>query len=256
MTLVTFSELRSPEAGELATNGRRVIGLIGLGAVEQHGPHLPLATDWIIAEHLVPAIANRIAEPVLAAPVLPGGLSTHHLAFPGTVHLPEDVVRGFVTAYIEAFGRVGVTDVALFSSHGGNFYELGELARSYDGGGTRVIAYSDLPRYLKVMADGAATRGVDVPETDAHAGGLETSQMMYLRGVDSIAMEDGLEGYVAAEDGWLDVLLRDGIDALSPIGVLGRPSIAKEDAGEAICGALAEEIADWISSELGVSRAS
>ena len=253
MTLITFSELRSPDAGALTAGGRRVIGLVGLGAVEQHGPHLPLATDWVIAEHLVPAIANRIQEPVLAAPVLPGGLSTHHLAFPGTVHLPEAVVTGYVQAYIEAFGKLGVTDIALFSSHGGNFFHLGELARSYEGSGTRVIAFDDLPRYLKVMADGAASRGVDVPETDAHAGGIETSQMMFLRGADSVEMEDGLEGYVAAEDGWLDILLQQGIDALSPIGVLGRPYIATPEAGEAICAALGDELAGWLAAELGAT---
>jgi creatinine amidohydrolase len=116
-----------------------------------------------------------------------------------------------------------------------------------------VIAYDDLPRYLKVMADGAATRGVDAPETDAHAGGLETSQMKFLRGVESVDMDPDLTGYVEGEEGWLDILLNQGIDALSPIGVLGDPSISTATAGEAICAALADELAGWIASELGAT---
>jgi creatinine amidohydrolase len=254
MTLIHFPELTSPEAGRLAADGR-AIGLLVLGAVEQHGPHLPLATDAIIAEHLAAAVAERISEPVVVAPVLPGGLSTHHLAFPGTVHLPEEVVRGFVVAYVEAFGRIGVTDVAIFSSHGGNFALIGEIARSYAeaGGEARVIAYDDLPRYLQVMARASADAGLVVPETDAHAGGLETSQMLYLRGEDTITVPDGLEGYVEAEEGWLDVLLNEGIHALSPIGVLGRPAGATAAVGEAICAALAGEMASWIGAELGAT---
>lgn len=254
MTLIAFSELTSPEAGKLAES-RRAIGLLALGAVEQHGPHLPLATDAIIAEHLVREVAHRIEEPVVVAPVLPGGLSTHHLAFPGTVHLPEEVVRGFVVAYVEAFGRIGVTDVAVFSSHGGNFAQIGEIVRSYAQtvDNTRVIGYYDLPRYLEVMARAAAATGLIVPETDAHAGGLETSQMMFLRGVESVTMDDGLEGYVEATDGWLDVLLTEGIHALSPIGVLGRPAGANAAAGQSICAALADELTAWIVSEFGVT---
>jgi creatinine amidohydrolase len=254
MTLVDFPELISTEASKVG-DGPRAIGVIVLGAIEQHGPHLPLATDFVIAEHLAGAVAARIADPVVVAPVLPGGCSTHHLAFPGTVHLPEEVVRGYVVAYVTAFSKLGVDKIALISSHGGNFSLLGEIARSYPGvdGGPQVIAYDDLPEYLAVMKRAAAAAGLEVPETDAHAGGLETSQMLYLRGAEAITVPPGLEGYVEAERGWLDTLLNEGIHALSPIGVLGRPDGATAAAGEAICRALADELAAWIAAELGVA---
>lgn len=237
-----LEELTSPEAGRLGAEG--AIGLIAVGAVEQHGPHLPLGTDAIIARHLAAEVAARLDEAVIVAPVLPGGLSSHHLGFAGTVDLPRPVFDGYVRALLDTYEALGVRLVAIFSAHGGNFGAIGELAGAH--GGVRVIAYTDLRRYLQVMMDAAAGAGLHAPETDAHAGGLETSQMLFVHGEDRISFPPDLEGYVAAEPGWLDRLLAEGMKALSPIGVLGRPAGATAAAGAAICAALADELAAWI----------
>lgn len=237
-----LEELTSPEAGRLAAEG--AIGLIAVGAVEQHGPHLPLGTDAIIARHLAREAASRLGETVIVAPVLPGGLSSHHLAFPGTVNLSQVVFDGYVRALLDTYDALGVRLVAIFSAHGGNFGAIGELAGEH--GGVRVIAYTDLQRYLQVMRDGAASVGLNAPETDAHAGGLETSQMLFVHGDERISFPPDLEGYVAAEPGWLERLMADGMKALSPNGVLGRPAGATAAAGAAICAALADELAAWI----------
>jgi creatinine amidohydrolase len=250
---VELEHLTSPQAGELAAAGR-VVGLIGLGAVEQHGPHLPLGTDAIIARHLAGEIAARLDETVLLAPVLPGGISTHHLAFPGTVDLEPELLTGYVRAYLRTFDRIGVHDVALFSAHGGNFGALRALVEEYaDHERLRVVAYADIMAYIEVMVAAAAEAGLEVPETDAHAGGLETSQMLHLHGADRISFPPDLEGYVAAEPGWMERMAAEGLDALSPIGVLGRPAGATAAAGESICGALADAVAAWMAAELGLS---
>jgi creatinine amidohydrolase len=249
---IELESLTSPQAARVAENGRAV-GLIGLGAVEQHGPHLPLGTDAIIARHLAGEIATRVPATVLVAPVLPGGLSSHHLGFPGTVDLPPEVFTGYVRAYLTAMDRLGVRDVALFSAHGGNFGTLGELAAEYAGHERlRVIAYADMPRYVEVMRDAAESVGLHVPVTDIHAGGLETSQMLFLHGEDRITVPPGLEGYVAAEEGWLDRMIAEGLHTVSSNGVLGRPDGAGAAAGTAICAALADELSGWMVRELGL----
>jgi creatinine amidohydrolase len=253
MAFVKYEELTSPQAGALAKQGR-VVGLIPTGAVEQHGPHLPLATDWIIAEHLGEAIAERIEETVLVTPVPPGGSSWHHIAFPGTVDLGDAVLEGFVKAYIRALVGLGVTDIAVISSHGGNFKPIGRVAQEVSADGVRVIAYDDLPAYLQVMARAAEAAGLVVPETDAHAGGLETSQMKFLRGEDKITHDPDLEGYVDADEGWLDILLNEGVHALSPIGVLGRPAGSSAAVGRAICAGLAEELSSWMAGAFDLTR--
>ena len=246
MPAVELERITSPQAARLAAEGR-VVGLIGTGAVEQHGPHLPLGTDAIIARHLAGEIAARLEETVLVAPVLPGGLSSHHLGFPGTVDLPAGVLTGYVRAYLSAMDALGVRDVALFSAHGGNFAAIGELAAERHER-LRVIAYADMLRYVEVMMAAAASVGVEVPPTDVHAGGLETSQMLFLE--DSIEVPPGLEGYVEPEPGWLERVSSEGIHAVSANGVLGRPAVATAEAGAAICAALADEISAWMAREL------
>jgi creatinine amidohydrolase len=241
-----LERLTSPEAGRLAAEG--AIGLIATGAVEQHGPHLPLGTDAIIARHLAAEVAARLEPPVIVAPVLPGGLSSHHLGFPGTVDLTREVFDGYVRALLDTYDALGVRAVAIFSAHGGNFGALAELAGTH--GGVRVITYTDIGRYIEVMMAAAASTGLRVPETDAHAGGLETSQILHVFG--EVSFPPDLEGYVAAEPGWMERLHAEGMKALSPNGVLGRPAGANAAAGKAICDALADELAAWVRSALGL----
>ena len=246
MTYVSLEQLTWPDAEAL--RGRRAVGLIPTGAIEQHGPHLPLATDAIIAEYLAREIAGRLVEHVVVAPVLPGGMSAHHLEFPGTVHLGEDVFSGYIRAYVDTMTKLGIEEIGVFSAHGGNFGLIGRLAAEYAQavGGCRVVAYTDLARYLAVMMSSAETVGLTAPETDAHAGGLETSQMMFLLGEDAIQVPE-TEGYTAAEPGWMDKLFAEGMKALTPIGVLGRVEGASAKAGKAICDALADELAAWLA---------
>jgi creatinine amidohydrolase len=244
MTYVPLAQLTWPDAEAL--RGRRAVGLIPTGAIEQHGPHLPLATDAIIAEYLAKEVAGRLAEPVVVAPVLPGGISSHHLEFPGTVDLGEDVFTGYVGAYVDTMTRLGIEDIAVFSAHGGNFALLGRIAADYAQEGRRVVAYTDIARYLAVMMEAGKSEGLIAPETDAHAGGLETSQMMFLLGEDTIHVPEA-EGYTAAEPGWLDRLFAEGMKSLTPIGVLGRVQGASAKAGQAISEALADELALWIA---------
>jgi len=246
-----LADLTSPEAAQIAAR-RSVIGLIPLGAVEQHGPHLPLATDAIIAEYLAHHVAARLSSPVVVAPVVAGGMSWHHLGFPGTVHLDKETFAGCIRAYLDTFTRLGVRRIAIFSAHGGNFALLHEMMGNWSSEcQVQLTAYTDLPRYLCVMAEAAAKAGLIVPPTDAHAGGLETSQMMFLLGEDRIQIPDDLSGcYVEAESGWLERLLNEGVDALSPIGVVGMPKGASSSVGEAICQSLVDELVVWIEESL------
>jgi creatinine amidohydrolase len=240
-----------PEAAEFA--GTPVVGLIPTGAMEQHGPHLPLITDTIIARHLAKEVAERINEPVVVAPVVAVGLSSHHTGFPGTATLTDEVFAGQLRGMIEAFARMDVTNVALFSAHGGNFACLGRVAEDAESApareGMRVRAYADFLAYLEVMFAGARDHFAEpLPESDVHAGGMETSQLLHLA-PDLVRPFSNVQGYTAADPGWLERLFSDGTRALSETGVLGRPPGASAEAGRAICDALAGELATWMSRE-------
>jgi creatinine amidohydrolase len=252
MSFVALGELTWADAAELRERDE-VVGLIPTGAIEQHGPHLPLATDFLIAEQLARAVAEALPVPVVVAPVLAGGLSDHHLAFPGTVTLSRDVFGGWVDAQVAAFERMGIGRVAVFSAHGGNFAFLGELAARHaeHGGAARVIAYDDLLGFVEVMDEAARSLGLEAPETDVHAGALETS--VALMAFPTLVRDFAeVEGYTTAEDGWMERIWRDGLDALAASGVLGDPRLATAEAGRAVFDALVRELAGWISRELEI----
>jgi creatinine amidohydrolase len=254
MAYVAMAELTWPEAEAL--RGRRALGLLPTGSLEQHGPQLPLATDSLIAAELGRRVAESFVEPVVVAPVLPGGLSAHHLGFPGSVTLPEEVFGGAITAYVEAFERMGIRDVAVFSAHGGNFAFLAAYAaaRAETGTGTRLVAYADFDAYATAMFEGARRGGVDAPPTDVHAGAIETSQGLALF-PELVRPYGGVDGYTAQEEGWLDRMHAEGMRAVSPSGVLGDPPLARAEAGEPIFEAIAAELVRWIADELGYEPA-
>jgi creatinine amidohydrolase len=250
MTFVALETLTWPEAERLGAEG--AVGLVTLASLEQHGPHLPLATDSLLGERLAREVAERLAGPVVVAPVVRGGLSTHHLGFPGSVTVPPDAYRALVVSSVEGLERMGVRKLALFSSHGGNFAFVRELADAWEGE-AQLAGYSDLLRYIQVMMDSAARAGLRTPETDVHAGGLETS-MMLAAFPELVRPFDGVEGFATPEPGWLERIFSEGIRPVSESGVLGDVRGASAAAGEAQFAALADELAGFFARELRLER--
>lgn len=243
-------QLTWPEAEELGREG--AVGLIPTGSVEQHGPQLPLGTDTFIADELGRRVGEALTEPVVVAPCVPGGLSSHHLAFPGTVTFDADVFGGCIDAYVQAFERMGVDRVAIFSGHGGNLDFLGryEDLHRKSGATVRLIAHHDLRGYVEAMFAGARAGGFEPAPTDIHAGGVETSQGLALF-PELVRPFGDVIGYTANEDGWLDRMLRDGMKAVSPTGVLGDVRSSDAVAGEQVFAAITDYLVGWIVEGLG-----
>jgi creatinine amidohydrolase len=252
---VTYVDLRSITSAEASALPAGAIGVVQVGALEQHGPHLPLCTDDLITEALVQGVAERVAVPLVVAPLIAVGLSDHHAAFPGTVTVRRSVFDGLLEAHVAGFERMGVRRVALLSAHGGNFRALGELAERLGGADLEVRAYADFGRFLEVMATAGREAGLDAPATDSHAGAYETSMVLAIAGAGAVRPYDAVEGYTAGEEGWLERLQRDGVGALSEIGVVGRPAGASADAGRRELDALSDEIARWLVAAFAVREA-
>jgi creatinine amidohydrolase len=251
VSFVPLESLTWPEAERLGAEG--AAGLVTLASLEQHGPHLPLATDSLLGERLAREIADRLAGPVVATPVVRGGLSTHHLAFPGSVTVPPDAYHALVVSYLEGLERMGIRKIAVWASHGGNFGFVRELVDGWRGE-ARLAGYADLQRFLEVMLASAAKVGLHAPETDAHAGGLETSMM--LAAFPELVRPFGeVVGYTAAEPGWLERIFTEGIRPVSETGVLGDVRGASAEAGRALFAGLADELADFFCRELVLQRA-
>jgi creatinine amidohydrolase len=249
VTLVELARLTSPAAGGL---GADAVGVVMVGALEQHGPHLPLGTDTTITEAVVRGMAERVREPVVVAPAFALGVSDHHVAFPGTVTVSPDVLGAVVDAHVAGFARMGVRRVALFSAHAGNFPAFAAVDRSVDG--VEVHAYDRFDRLLDTMAEAARRAGIAAPDCDSHAGAYETSLILHLLGEDAVGDAGTQTGLRDAPADWLDRLRVHGIRELSRDGVLGDPGLATAAVGRAVLAALVAELTGWLIDAFGLTE--
>ena len=119
MTLIKWEESTWEEIRDACSKGG--ITLIPVGSIEQHGPHLPLGTDYLIAD----AIAERTGEEVrdltiIKTPPLPYGLSSMWEAYPGTVTLTTNTYLHLIKELIHSVIKSGCRKVIIVNGHAGN----------------------------------------------------------------------------------------------------------------------------------------
>ncbi len=204
--------------------------LIPLGATEQHGPHLPLATDTIIAATWASAVAARV-EGTMVAPPLPYGSSGEHQGFPGTLSIGRDALQQVLTELVRSAARF-CDRVILVSGHGGNNPVLEPtVARLSDEGHEVAWVGPEWP---------------DGTEVDAHAGRTETSLLLHLR-PDLVGSFTEISGNTETLSELMPVLRTGGLAAVTDNGVLGDPRDANAELGAALFEHLVESLAERLS---------
>ena len=119
MKTIRLEDMNWPDIKKAIANGYKTV-VVGIGATEQHGPHLPLKTDAVIGEMLAYEVAKGLGN-ALQAPTIRVGCSEHHLSFPGTISLHASTLKSIIIDYVESLKRHGFETVVLLPSHGGNF---------------------------------------------------------------------------------------------------------------------------------------
>lgn len=149
--------------------------IVPVGALEAHGPHLPLGADQIQAEVTAQALAERVDG--LIAPTIPYGSAPGARRFPGTVSLTMAQLESHTQGVLSEFARSGVRRMLVLSGHGerGHMAALREAAdatvQAYPG--TRIVVLCDYDFVYEL-------RGKESPASDGHAGLLETSRVLAL----------------------------------------------------------------------------
>src|SRR4029079_17697455 len=113
-----WEDLTSPEIDGLDRGATLV--LLPVGAVEQHGQHLPVGTDSVLAHEVALAAADRLVGRVVVLPPLWYGLSAHHMRFTGTVTLTAETMMAMVSDIVASLVAHGFRRIAIVNGHGGN----------------------------------------------------------------------------------------------------------------------------------------
>lgn len=231
-----------------------VIGLVVTGATEQHGPHLPVSLDSVVAAALRDGIGATLTQPVLATPVIDVAMSDPQTGFAGTITLSGDVYAAIVGAHLSALERCGVRRIAVIDFNAPNMAgsrrAVSEFAAQSE---VEVIHQGDLPWLLASL-----WRDADHPDaaTPDHAGRIETSLALALYPPERVGAYDDVVGFTDFDAGdWWGRLLEHGSEHLSPTGVLGIPAGANVAEGRRILAALVADHVAWLTDRLGLGGA-
>ncbi len=219
-----------------ADAGGAPLAVLPVGAFEQHGAHLPLATDSLIAGLLGAGLAEATGG--LLLPPLPVSCSQEHAGLGTAAWLSAATLLAVVGDIRASLARSGVERLAIVNAHGGN-HVLAHAVREANLDGPRL--WLGPGRHIQEAAFREAGVETGVHD-DMHAGEYETSLLLahYPQLVRMEAARDEL-----AERPLLAV---EGLAAYSRSGVVGRPTLATAEKGRAVLvamtAAMATEVAE------------
>lgn len=162
---------------QLSTLDRNIPVVLILGAIEQHGPHLPLATDHLIGEHFGTRLDHELSKKVLILPAFPFGCSSHHMDYAGTLTISHKTFIECVCEILDSVVSHGFKNLLILNSHGGNNAAAQVIIERFGS------EHPECRIVLAVWWVVAARQLAEISETGpggvGHACELETSLMLW-----------------------------------------------------------------------------
>ncbi len=220
-------------------------------AIEQHGHHLPLATDTLI-NNLLLGKALALAPSDLSIYALPPvcyGKSNEHLGFPGTLSVSAQTFMAVLRDLGASIAGAGFQKLVLYNTHGGNTSLVDVMARD-------LRAEFGLRTFTLFGCPGAAFEGVSAQERTYgfHAGEIETAFLLHATPT-LVHPDEYTANYIARVDK-PELLKPEGSSAnfawltrdIAPSGVMGDPTAATAENGERWSNAAAARIAEILAA--------
>ncbi len=229
------------------------IAVLPVGAVEQHGRHLPLATDSIINHHICQALDAACAGALLVLPVQKIGSSDHHLGFRGTLSVTHETFLAHVMDVLGCVHHHRFRRVILLNSHGGNQAICGVAAEK------AARNWPDMELVFTAWWRVAAARLKGLVEGEypatGHACELETSLMLHYR-PELVAMDEAVDDGVIQRAPQLrgDLLSAGAATMVRSFSVatreggFGKPSLASAQKGQRIEQAIIDSLVELIGA--------
>jgi creatinine amidohydrolase len=251
-----LAKLRWPEINDAAAVGK--VALLPAATLEDHGLHLPVDTDVVIAEAVCRRTAERVPDEVVLLPCLDYGYSPHHLDGPGTLTARWDTFIDYVRQVTSSLAYHGFRKILILNAHGSNRPVLDLAARLTIVDNPDVqcgyLSWWDLDRVRTVV------EGFRESDWTSHACELETS--LYLA-IDPARVRMDLArrdvNPYHSRHFWSDLVGRKPEGFANPVsmteywstgnetGTSGDPTVATAEKGEAILEAACEELAEIVA---------
>lgn len=242
-----FERLRRPELDEYAKAGAVV--LIPIGAIEQHGPHLPVETDTFAATACALECA-RAFDDVLVAPPVPWGLSHGHAALGGTLSIRPSTLLELGVDLMDSLVQSGFPRIAWVNGHAGNRPALGLLV--YEAKRRWGLSVAAVTYYELAAARFEALRASELGGA-GHACEFETSLMLHLDPERVVGQTEVSHRVVPLTSHDFQDISVSGPAQIGftfaerfPDGVAGEPGLATRELGREIYGAACEALIDFV----------
>lgn len=232
---------------------RRIPVIMSVSATEQHGAHLPLATDRMIGEHFCQLLHTAIPDKVLILPMIQIGCSEHHLDFAGSLSVTHETLLAQLKGIASSVVRHGFKKLILLNSHGGNqaigqsFFEIFGH-RNPDINLVFATWWKLAIEELKALNESG--RG-----GAGHAGEFETSLMLQIAPelvhLDKVKPKENQPTFDWAEGDMIygsQASFFRSMKQMTPGGVYGDPSFASKAKGEKISKLILEKLKIIVSS--------
>lgn len=256
---VSLERMTSKQAREAVRESNGIV-LIPVGAVENHGPHLPVNTDTLYTDEVATRAAIKVG--VAVAPTVPWGNVEQQMGFPGSIHISSQTLLALVKDIGRSLVRQGFDKLVVLNGHGGNVAPLD-------------IACEDLKYETGVFVCNIAVwelaevpKPAGAPEIDAHGGSQEASTDLAISPED-VDMESAVKGefladYPAGAAPWPPTAYGGPIhifastSEISQYGHFGDPAFASAERGQKVLEAwtrVLAEFLDWLkNTEMGAKR--
>lgn len=235
-----YEKLTWPEIHQAVADGK--VPIVPVGAVEQHGPHLPLDVDMLLASSVALAAGERRPDKILVLPVVAYGYTGHVMDFPGTINIHYQHFIEQVLDICKSLAYHGFKRIMLLNGHGSNMPNLDLVARRCNLETDAQCAFAAWWSLLTVDPEFLPRwRESKFPGGCAHAGELETSVYMYLA-PDDVRTQHIQDGTISFNEEnsryrWVDlfgagpVQVTSWTSSYSESGILGQATLATAEKG-------------------------
>jgi creatinine amidohydrolase len=251
-----YEKLTWPEINDAIE--QRQVCLVPCGAVEQHGPHLPLDVDLVCPTGIAHGAGRLIPDRLLVLPTVSYGYTGHVMDFPGTINNHFEHFIDHVLDITKSLAYHGFKKIVLLNGHGSNMPNLDLVARRTNletDAECLVAAWWNLLTVDKAFLP--RWRQSKFPGGCAHACELETSLYLYLDG-DHVRKDQIKNGVISFNEenspfNWVDLFaagpatIISWTSSYSETGVLGEPELASAEKGQAACEEAVKQLVRFVT---------